>query len=149
MKLRGVERDLLTYRMPFCRTQSYRSSFFPYCIAEWNKLDINIHNLPSAMAFKRAILRFVRPNGNSVFNVSDNMGIILINRLRLGFSHLHEHKFRHNFANTINPICSCRTNSIETTEHFLMHCSDYAIERLAMFNSLLQLDISLILLNSK
>ena len=142
-------RERPPYRMPFCRTQSYRSSFFPNCIAEWNKLDKDIRNLPSAMAFKRAILRFVRPKSNSVFHVTDNMGIILINRLRLGFSHLREHKFRHNFADTISPICSCRANSNETNEHFLMHCSDYTVERLAMFNSLLQLDISLIPLNSK
>ena len=64
--------------------------------------------------------------------------------LRVGFSHLREHKFRHNFVDTLDPFCNCRTNSLETTEHFLMYCSDYSNERSVMFDSLLQLDISLL-----
>ena len=31
--------------------------------------------------------------------------------LRLNFSHLNEHKFRHNFLGTINPLCSCGSES--------------------------------------
>ena len=27
-----------------------------------------------------------------------------LNRLSLSFSHLHEHKFRHNFADIVNPL---------------------------------------------
>ena len=30
-----------------------------------------------------------------------------LTRLRLKFSHLKEHKFRHGFADTINPMCAC------------------------------------------
>ena len=132
---------------PFCRTERYRASFFPFCINEWNDLDENIRNLPSISTFKQAILKFFRPNANSVFRVSDNNGVVLLNRLRLGFSHLREHKFRHNFADTVDPFCNCRSNSLETTQHFLMHCSDYSNDRLVMFDSLLQLDISLIPFN--
>ena len=84
----------------------------------------------------------MRPVANSVFNVTDGKGIVLLNRLRVGFSHLREHKFRHNFVDTADPFCNCRTNSLETTEHFLMHCSDYSNERLVMFNTLQQ-DMSL------
>ena len=42
---------------------------------------------------------------------------------------------------------NCRTNSIETTEHFLMHCSDYSNERSVMFDSLQQHGINLVPLN--
>ena len=78
------------------------------------------------------------------FRVSDNKGVILLNRLRVGFSHLREHKFRHNLADTVDPFCNCRTNSVETTLHFLMHCSDdYSNDRNVMFNRLLWLDITL------
>ena len=140
-------RERPPFRMPFCRTERYRSSFFPYCIAEWNKLDRSLRELPSSETFKNAILKFLRPKGNPVFRVSDNKGVIFLNRLRVGFSHLREHKFRHNFADTFDPFCNCRTNSIETTEHFMMHCSEHSNERLVMFNDLLQLDISLIPLN--
>ena len=42
-----------------------------------------------------------------------------INRSRLGFNHLREHKFRQNFADTKNPLCSC-TLETENTEHFFL-----------------------------
>ena len=134
---------------PFCRTQRYRASFFPFCINEWNGLDGGIRNLPSISSFKHAILKFLRPNANSVFHVSDSGGVVFLNRLRVGFSHLREHKFRHNFADTLDPFCNCRSNSIENTEHFLMHCSDYSNERLVMFDGLHQLDMNLIPLNPR
>merc|ERR1711973_797109 len=76
-------------------------------------------------------------------------GVVLLNRLRVGFSHLREHKFRHNFTDALDPFCNCRNNSLESTEHFLMHCSDYSNDRLEMFNTLIQLDVSLLPLNPK
>ena len=146
----GVRRRIRPpFVAPFCRTERYRASFFPFCINEWNNLDENIRNLPSISSFKAALLKFLRPNANSVFRVTDNKGVVLLNRLRVGFSHVWKHKFRHNFADTVDPFCNCRNNSIETTQHFLMHCSDYSNDRLVMLNSLLQLDISLLPLNPR
>ena len=113
-------------------------------MSQWNSLDSRIRNLPSISLFKSAILKFVRPNGNSTFKLGNDFGIILLTRLRVGFSHLREHKFRHRFLDTIDPFCSCSTNSIETTEHFLLHCSNYSNDRNILFNSLKNLDISLI-----
>ena len=75
-------------------------------------------------AFKKSIMKFVRPSSNSIFNCHSRNGIKLITRLRLGLSHLYEHKFRHDFQDALNPICSCR-NNIETTIHDLLHCSNY------------------------
>ena len=46
---------------------------------------------------------------------------IVLTGLRVGFNHLREHKFRHNFADMNDPFCLCRTNVIETTEHFCLH----------------------------
>ena len=42
-------------------------------------------------------------------------------RLRLGLSHLREHKFKHNFQDSINPLCNCG-HDIESTTHYLLHC---------------------------
>ena len=39
----------------------------------------------------------------------------MITRLRLGFSHLQEHKFKHNFIDTLNPLCSCNIEVESTT----------------------------------
>ena len=45
-------------------------------------------------------------------NVSDSPGIKLLTRLRLGLSHLRQHKFNHNFQDTINPLCPCSLESV-------------------------------------
>ena len=47
-----------------------------------------------------------------------------MNRLRLYFSLLNEHKLRHNFRATIDPVCSCGLEP-ETTLHYLLRCNFY------------------------
>ena len=79
----------------------FRNSFFPSTVIEWNKLDNNIRNSESVSAFKKQILKFIRPSPNSTFNVHNPHGIKLLTRLRVGLSHLREHKFRHNFQDSL------------------------------------------------
>ena len=90
-----------------CRTELLRNSFLPFTVNEWNNLDSEIKNSDSYEMFRKKLLAFIRPVGNSMYGIYDPFGVKLINRLRLGFSHLREHKFRHNFADTVNPLCSC------------------------------------------
>ena len=75
-------------------------------------------------------------------------GLKLLTRLRLGFSHLREHKFRHNFHDTIYPFCLRKTNDIETNEHFLLHCPNYYTQRPILFDNLRANDIAFLPLNS-
>ena len=103
----------------FSRTKSFGNSFFPYCIKEWNKLDTKIKNLPSLSTFKKALLVFCKTEENSLFNVHNPTGVKYLNRLRLNFSNLNEHKFHHNFRDTVNPLCCC---SIETGTTSLISC---------------------------
>ena len=56
------------------------------------------------------------------------MGIKYLTRLRLGFSHLKEHKFKLNFHDSVDPLCSCGTET-ESTKHFLLHCANFSIHR--------------------
>ena len=58
---------------------------------------------------------------NKTFSIYDPLGIKLLNRLRVDFSHLNEHKFRHNFVDTLNPLCSCSLET-ESTAHFFLCC---------------------------
>ena len=74
--------------------------FFPSTVTEWNNLDLKIRNSKTFSAFKKSILKFIRSFSNSIFNCHSPKGIKLITRLRLGLSHLYEHKFRHNFQDT-------------------------------------------------
>ena len=74
-------------------------------------------------SFPQKALAFIRPAGSNIYGIYDPFGVKLINRLRLGFSHLRKHKFRHNFADTVNSLCTC-TLEIENTEHSFLHCQN-------------------------
>ena len=76
------------------------------------------------------------------FEVHYIKGVKLLTRLRLDFSHLNEHKFRHNFDNIINPMCSCGKEP-ETTLHYLLRCDLYSIYRLELLNNISALNESL------
>ena len=52
----------------------------------------------------------------------------LLTRLRLDLSHLREHKFKHSFQYSLNPIYSCG-NDTETSAHCLLHCPNLSNER--------------------
>ena len=71
----------------------------------------------------------------SIFSIYDPLGVKLLSRHRLQFSHLNEHKFRHGFGDTINAMCACG-NEVETTEHFLLRCHLYSPQGLEIFENL-------------
>ena len=48
----------------------------------------------------------------------------LLTRLRLGLSHLNEHRFILNFEACTNSLCTC-TLEVESTTHFFLHCHYY------------------------
>ena len=121
----------------------FKNSFFPSVVIEWNKLDLNIRNSENVFIFKKKLLEFIRPSGNSVFKCHNPKRIKLLTRLRLGLSHLREHKFKHGFLDSLNPICSCGQN-IETSTHFLLHCSSYSNERLTFLNIIRNIDSNIL-----
>ena len=49
-----------------------------------------------------------------MFTCHNPIGIKYLTRIRLGFSHLRYHKFKHGFVDAIDRICSCSTG-IEIT----------------------------------
>ena len=123
------------------RAKTFESSFFPHCGEAWGNLSEEPRNIDSINinTFKSSI---VRPRENSVFAVHDINGVKLLTRLRLGFSHLNEHKFRHNFNDIINHMYSCGKEP-ETTLPHLLHCDLYSIYRLEPFNDICALNESL------
>ena len=64
------------------------------------------------------------------------MWIKIINTTLPRPSHLREHKFRHNFNDTIDTFCLCGTSDLTTSEHFLLRCPIYAYLRLKLFDNL-------------
>ena len=86
------------------RTGLFQNSFLPYSLNNWNNLDPSIRCTEFHSLFRKKLIEFIRPIGNSVYRIHDPIGITLLQSLQLGFSHLREHKFRHNFADTLNPL---------------------------------------------
>ena len=60
-----------------------------------------------------------------------------------GMRHLREHKFKHNFQDCLNPICS-RGLDIESTSHFVLHCPTFNDERYTLPSTLNKTDCKLL-----
>ena len=110
------------------RTEKFQSSFYPNCISEWNQLDPEIRLAPSIAVFKTKLLSIIRPPAKSVFGIHDPIGLSYLSQIRVGLSNLNFHKFRHNFKDTVNPLCPTN-DGIEDTEHFLLLCPSFDIQR--------------------
>ena len=105
----------------------FSSSYFHNTICEWNLLEKAVQDSPSLAIFKSKLLRIIRPEKNPVYNIYDILGIKLLTRLRVNFSPLNEHRFRHNF-DCLSPICICGTGK-EDNEHYLLHCPQFTAQR--------------------
>ena len=113
-----------------------KNTFFPSTIIEWNKLGWKVKNSESIETFKISFpfsFSFIRPSPNRTFNCHNPRGIKL---LRLGSSHLKEHKFKHSFQDSLNPFYICGKGEVEASSHYLLDCSNYLEERLALLNTI-------------
>ena len=85
-------------------------------------LHAEVRDAKSIHFFKKMIV-----TGKFPFSVYDPL-VKLLTRLRLQFSHLNEHRFIQGFYDTVSPMCGCDAE-VEDTEHFLLHCFFYSIQR--------------------
>ena len=139
--MRTSARQPNTFTSFYCRTEYFQNSFLPYVVKEWNKLDPDKRSCQSYEIFCKAHLNAIRPSENKIFNIHDQVGTKLLTRLRSGLSHLREHKFRHNFEDTLNPLCSCSIEA-ETTLHFFLRCQFFNDIRGILMNDLINIDRS-------
>ena len=85
-----------------CRNDYFKNSLIPYLVREWNRLSTEIRSSTSCQEFRKSLLSFVKPACSSLFSIHCPIGVKLLVRLRLGFSHLCEHKFSYYFHHTVN-----------------------------------------------
>ena len=83
----------------------------------------------------KTLIKVIRTKENSVFGVAD---IYYINLL----SHLSEHKFMHNFNDTVNPKYNCGA-ATERTIHYLMLCWHFSVQIAELLNGIYKLDSTL------
>ena len=84
-------------------------------------------------------MKIIQPIPNSVFGIFNPLGLRLITRLWLGLSHLNEHRFKHNFNDCINPLCTCSLD-LESTVHYFLRCNYYNSARISLLNDLNSVD---------
>ena len=107
---------------------SFGASFYPNCLSEWNKLDSEIRQLPTLGLFKKKLFSLIRPLHQPVYSTHDWKGLAILTQLRVGLSKLNLHKFKQNFKDTVNSMFSIN-DGIEDTEHFLVLCHSYDVQR--------------------
>ena len=99
----------MSYRTRQCnkiKHDFFKNTFSPSTIIEWIKLDWKIKNSESIETFKKRILSFIMPSPNSTFNCHNPKKIKFPSRLRLGLSHLREHKSKYSFHDYPKPFCN-------------------------------------------
>ena len=120
------------------RTERFKSSFYPFCLTEWNKLDHLIKASSSVSIFKAKLLVLIRPNAKSVYGIHDPVGLSYLTQLRVSLSKLNLHKFKHNFRDAIDAMCPSN-DGIESEEHFLLLCPSFDTQRRSLLDRTLPL----------
>ena len=120
-----------------CRTNLYKSSFFPASVGLWNSLPRNISGVDELSTFRSLIKHhMLSPKPPDYYGQGPRYLSILHTRLRLGHNALNNHLFKIGIAN--NSLCQCGTG-IESEHHFLMVCFNYTVARHHMLNNIHQL----------
>ena len=86
------------------------------------------------------LLKIIRLEGNSVYNISDIEDVRLLTKMHLRFFVLNEHKFKHNF-DSLTPFWACGNDmdlllllsSISGLQ--CMHCSPHAMLQIVLESS--------------
>ena len=120
----------------------FRNSLSSSTVIEWNKLDKNIQNLESVSAFKKQILKFIRPSPNNS----------LMRRILVELNYLQEYQLGQvNCVNTnLDTILKTPQTHSATAVGILnnyplfFHCSNYSNQRKTLFEKISDIKRSLL-----
>ena len=119
--------------LPPIRLTSFRNSYIPSTIRQWNLLPETLRNTVSRRDFSRQVWqRFGAPESPTLNSVGTKTLNTQHTRLRVGMSTLHAHLFK--FQLTQSPSCSCGYK-YEDTAHYLLWCPHYTTCRTNLFNA--------------
>ena len=91
------------------------------------------------VSFRNSLLKTSWSILKPIYNMHIPPGLTLLNRLRVGLSHLNQHKFNHNFREWVNPLCPCSLE-IESPLDFFLHCHYFTDIWKTFFNGKLSVD---------
>ena len=119
--------------LPPIRLTSFRNSYIPATIRQWNLLPEILRNTPSRRDFSRQVWqRFGAPEPPALNTVGTKTLNTQHTRLRVGLSTLNAHLFQLQLAPS--PSCSCG-HACEDTVHYLLWCPQYTIHRTNLLNA--------------
>ena len=101
------------------KNNAFANFYFPHYIKKWFKLSVDNRFIESAKKVQKNYFWLYQTLKNSVYQTHDIPGFKLLTRSTLNFNHLNKHQFRHNFNDSINPMCSFSFET-ETTDHYLL-----------------------------
>ncbi len=127
-------RCCVNLRVPRCRTERFKRSFFPSSISLWNDLPVSISNAKTLQAFKHSISSFLPPPSKPPpwFSVGRRLPNVLHTRLRLNNSSLNSDRYKINLSDTAS--CECGA-LVENNLHFLLHCANHGHARLSLLRA--------------
>ena len=87
-------------------------------------------------------LKIGRPTAKPTYNIHNPIGLKFLTRVRLGLIHHNERKFKHNFQDCANSLCSCSLE-IESFSHFFLHCHYFTNIRATLLDDLKSVDANI------
>ena len=130
------------------QTRSTNKTIYNFFVREWNELNDKIRDAESMDQYKSMLMYFVSLNQRSLFSIHHPVGVKLLTRLRLKFSHLNEHKFCHTFRDCVTPVSDSGAET-ETISHFFLLCQYLANERRKLWDDVYRIDDSIKNLNEE
>ena len=82
---------------------------------------------------------FKKPKANSVYNCNSSKRLKFVTILSLDLSQLREHKYKHSFQDSMNPLFSCSLD-VESTIDYFLHCRLFTTKRHTLLNTISQID---------
>lgn len=120
------------FNLPSCRTSSYKNSFYPSVLDQWNQLDVDIQNLQSGAMFKKQISQEICVPPPS-FEYGQRKLNILHCQLRNLASNLKHHLFLSHLSDSAQ--CGCGDDT-EDNFHYFYVCPYFIQQRFALFSTL-------------
>ena len=111
------------------------NSFFPESITYWNNVITHFDNIASINILKDRILSLIRPKKEYILGIHDPSGL---RQLRMGLIFLRHHQKYSNFIYSPSDNCLCN-HGIEDTNHFLFPFPFFAVQRVTLSISVIQI----------
>ena len=108
---------------------TFCNSFFPKISNLWNDLPFELRN-KDMIDFKTELGWLLKPPKIRLYSIGSKFGNSIHTQLRVGKTQLNDHLFTMRLTNTTGCLCH---EPVESTEHFLLDCFLYEVERQELF----------------